>query len=298
MPLKELKANLVPGIKELNVFVRKNLLSASLSGEIASSLKGRGIEFEDYRVYSEGDDASRIDWRTSKRARKLLVREYKIDININAFFLIDVSESMLFSSTKRLKCEYAAEVACSLFYGVLQVGNSVGFGLFNDNMKMVNKPKQGKKQFYIFCKEIGNPKNYGGKKDMRKALQQTLSILDKKGLVIIISDFINEDEKWLNTLKVMAQKHEVIGIMIRDPRDYSLPKNTGQILIEDPFSKQLLYVDAAQYSKPYEQFNRNQINLINTVFTNNRATLLQLRTDQEYLTPLMMFFRKRGGRWK
>ena len=113
MPLKEFKAKLVPEIKELNIFIKKNLLTTALSGELISSLKGRGIEFEDYRDYTVEDDAGRIDWRASKRAQRILVREYKLDVNFNAFFLIDVSESMLFakeeeessnSSTSRLLC--------------------------------------------------------------------------------------------------------------------------------------------------------------------------------------------------
>jgi uncharacterized protein (DUF58 family) len=298
MPLKEFKANLIPGIKELNVFVRKNLLSASLSGEIASSLKGRGVEFEEYRIYGMGGDASRIDWRASKKARKLLIREYKIDITINVFFLIDVSESMLFASTHNLKCEYAAQVASSLFYGILQAGNSVGFALFNDSLHMLDKPKMGKRQFYIFSKEISNPKNYGGKKDLRKVLQLTMSILDKKCLIFIVSDFINNDDKWLDFFKIITQKHEIIGIMVRDPRDISLPKHLGQIVIEDPFSKQRLYVDASQYQRQYEEFNKKQIELYNRVFTNNRASMLLLKTDTDYMTPLLQFLKRRGGRWK
>ncbi len=298
MPLKEFKANLIPGIKELNVFVRKNLLSASLSGEIASSLKGRGIEFEEYRNYGPGEDASRIDWRASKRARKLLIREYKIDININAFFLIDVSESMLFASTKKLKCEYAAEVTSSLFYGIIQSGNSVGFALFNDSLHMVDKPKLGKRQFYVFCKEVSNPKNYGGKKDLKKALQQALSILDKKCLIFIVSDFISHDDRWLDVFKILSQKHDIIGIMVRDPMDLAIPRTLGQIIIEDPSTGEKMSIDSYKCYKSYADFNKNQLMLYNTIFVKNRASLLQLTTNESYLQPLLQFFKMRGGSWK
>ena len=124
MPLKKFNANLVPGIKELSIKVKKDLLTTAMSGELASKLRGRGIEFEDYRDYNTYDDANRIDWRASQRAQRLLVRQYKLDVNFNAFFLIDTSESMLFSSQKKLKCEYAAEVANTIFYGILTSGNS------------------------------------------------------------------------------------------------------------------------------------------------------------------------------
>jgi uncharacterized protein (DUF58 family) len=298
MPLKEFKANLIPGVKELNVFVRKNLLAASMSGEIGSSLKGRGIEFEEYRSYGKGEDSARIDWRASKKSRKLLIREYKLDININAFFMIDVSESMLFASTPMLKCEYAAQVASTLFYGILEAGNSVGFCLFNDTLHMVNKPLMGRRQFYIFSKEISNPKNYGGGKDLRKVLQQALSILDRKCLIFIVSDFINADDRWIDVFKIIARKHEVIGVMVRDPRDIAIPKNLGQINIEDPLTGERMHIDAHKCYKEYEDFNQGQMKLFDTVFINNRASLLQLRTDESYLQPTLQFLKRRGGRWK
>ncbi len=298
MPLKEFKAKLVPEIKELNLFLRKNLLSTSLAGELISSLKGKGIEFEDYRDYCVEDDASRIDWRASKRAQRLLVREYKLEVNFKVFFLIDTSESMLFASTSKLKCEYAAQVACSLFYGILQTGNSIGFGLFNEKINKLSMPLMGKKQFHTFTKEISNPKNYGGKKDAGKAIQQTLKLIDTKSLIFFISDFIFPDDSWIEFLKIMATKNEVIGIMIRDPRDLSLPKDAGQLVLEDPFSENKIYVDSKQYMPLYEEYNEKQLRLIRSIFTSYKSNLLELKTNVPYLDPMLEFFKTRGARWR
>jgi uncharacterized protein (DUF58 family) len=298
MPLKEFKAKLVPEIKELNIFIKKNLLSTALSGELISSLKGRGIEFEDYRDYSVEDDAGRIDWRASKRAQRTLVREYKLDVNFNAYFLIDVSESMLFASTSKLKCEYAAQAICSLFYGIIQTGNAVGFGLFNDRLVKMSKPMMGKKQFYNFTRVISDPKNYGGKKDMSSAIKQSLVLLDKRALVIIVSDFLFKDDSWLHFLKIMAQKHEVMGIVVRDPRDNTLPINGGQIIFSDIDSDERIYIDSKQYNQIYEEYGKKQMNLIRSVFKQNKLSLVELTTDVPYLNPLLQFFKTRGGRWR
>ncbi|MBN2368509.1 DUF58 domain-containing protein [Candidatus Woesearchaeota archaeon] len=298
MPLREFKAKLVPEIKELNVYVKKNLLSAAMTGELMSSLKGRGVEFEDYRDYTNTDDAARIDWRASKRSQRLLVREYKLEINFSIFFLVDVSESMLFSSTSKLKCEYAAEVVTSLFYGILQIGNSIGFGLFNTSLFKIAQPLMGKKQFYYFTREISNPGNYGGEKNLAKAMQQVISILDRKSLIIIVSDFLTEDDTWIDFLKIMAQKHQALGIMIRDPRDLVIPEDAGQIVLEDPYSKESIYVDAKQYSKIYEEHNLKKLKSIRSVFQHNAADLLELTTDKHYLNPTLEFFKKKGGRWR
>lgn len=297
MPLKEFKAKLVPEIKELNFFLKKNLLSSSLTGELMSSLKGRGIEFEDYRDYTVEDDASRIDWIASKRSQRTLVREYKLEVNFKVLLLIDVSESMLFSSTKKLKCEYAAEVACSLLYGLLQVGNAVGYGFFNDGISKMVMPKMDKKQFYNFTKEISNPKNYGNKKNFNKAIEQSLRLIDKKSLFIIISDYIFQDNSWVDFFKILATKNEILGIMIRDQREYEIP-DVGQIIIEDPFSKEKLYIDTKQYSKAYKEYNEKQLKFIRSIFTSNRANLMELPTNEHYIHNMLEFFRKSGARWR
>lgn len=298
MPLKKFNADLVPGIKELTLSVKKNLLTTAMSGELASKLKGRGIEFEDYRDYDTHDDANRIDWRASQRSQRLLVREYKLDVNFNAFFLVDASESMLFSSTKKLKCEYAAEVANSIFYGVLASGNSTGFAIFNDGVKALVKPMLGKKQYHLFAKEISDVNNYGGKKDFKKAVRHTLSILDRKTLIFIVSDFIGLETELAEYLKIMAHVHEVIGVMIQDPRDIRIPDNIGQIVLQDPFSNDKIYVDSKQYAEIYYQHNLKRINLIRTIFQRTKSKLIELSTDEEYFNPLLRFFRKIGARWR
>ena len=298
MPLKEFKATMYPGIKDLTLKVNKKILQNAMSGELVSSLKGRGIEFEDFRDYTSFDDASRIDWRSSQKAQRLLVREYKIDVNFNVFFIIDTSESMLFASTKKLKCEYASEVITSIFYGLLSSGNAVGFGMFNGKKSKVVKPLMGKKQFHLYAKEISDPKNYGHKKNFAKAMQQTLAMLDRKALIFLISDFIDMGPELEKYIRIISQVHEVVGIMVRDPRDIELPKDIGQIVLQDPNTEETIYIDARQYSKIYNQHNEKQLDLIRTIFHKNKSKLLELRTDRPYFNPLLKFFTKIGGRWR
>lgn len=298
MPLKEFKANLVPGLKEVTLKVKKNLLTTAMSGELASSLKGRGIEFEDYRDYTPTDDAGRIDWRASQRAQRTLVREYKLDINFNAFFLIDTSESMLFASTNKLKCEYSAEVVASLFNGILSSGNSVGFAMFNDGVTKMVKPMLGKKQFHLFSREISDSKNYGGKKNFKKAAHQVMSLLDRKALIFIVSDFVGIEKDLAEFIKIMSHVHEVVGVMIRDPIDITLPAVGGQFVLQDPYSDDTIYIDSKEYLHMYKQYNEKEVQVLRQVFHGCKAKLLELRTDQSYFNPLLKFLKRAGGRWR
>jgi uncharacterized protein (DUF58 family) len=298
MPLKEFKADLIPGIKEVTINVKKELLTSVMTGELASSLKGRGIEFEDFREYNPTDDAHRIDWRASQRSQKTLVREYKLDVNFNTLFMIDVSESMLFASTKQLKCEYAAEVVSSLFNGILGSGNSVGFALFSDGVKKMVKPLLGKKQFHLFTRQISDPKNYGGKRDMFKSLNQAMNLLKRKALIFIVSDFIGVEKEIASYLKIVSHVHDVIGVMVRDPLDIALPKVNGQYVLQDPFNDNTIYIDAHEYAKKYKDYNEKQIKLLRTIFHNSKAKLLELETDKSFFNPTLKFLKQMGARWR
>ena len=113
MPVKSLNIDLLPVLRKIP-FVKKGLLTSTTVGAYKSVFKGRGLEFAGYRPYSTTDDASLIDWKATARTGDVLVREYIEERNLNIIFLFDVSDSMLFGSTDKLKAEYAAELVASL----------------------------------------------------------------------------------------------------------------------------------------------------------------------------------------
>ena len=170
----EFEIDLTPRIRRLEIFTRRIMRTKFISGYL-SAFKGKGLEFEDYREYTTNDDARLIDWKASVRSNKLLVKEFVEERNLNVFFLIDVSSSMVFGSTRKLKNEYTAELAASMCYAILMAGDSVGFALFADRIVDKVKPDIGMKQFFTFSRALVNPKSYGG----RSAFKE----LYRKGLV-------------------------------------------------------------------------------------------------------------------
>lgn len=298
MAIKEFKADLVPKVKKTELHPKRDILTASLAGNLITSYKGKGMEFEGYRNYSPQDDATHIDWKASLRAQRLLVREYDIERNYSVFFLIDVSNSMLFSSTDKLKCEYAAELVASMLFGVLYLDAGAGFGLFTDRIIVKAPPQMGKKQFYVFSKEITNVNNYGGNFDIESAIKFLLSVLKQKTIIVIVSDFIGLKGNWFRYLEILSQRHEVMGIMIRDPRDRELPANGGQYIVEDPYSDDKLYIDSGQYKKLFEEEVKKEENIIMNKFKLTKSDIVLLTTDQPFTKPIINFLRKRGVRWK
>jgi len=137
MPIKDLRIDLSSGLRKLDINARKDVLSRTLEGEWTTVFKGRGIESAGFRSYTFGDDASLIDWKASLRAKQTLIREFEDYKNFTVFFLFDVSDSMLFTSTDKLKCEYAAEMIYVLADAINKAGDSVGMAMFTD--KFLNK---------------------------------------------------------------------------------------------------------------------------------------------------------------
>lgn len=293
MAIKELRVDLSPQLQKAEVFGRRSVLSKTLSGNWVTVMKGRGIEFAGYRSYTYGDDASLIDWRASLRAKETLVREFEEYKSFSVFILLDVSNSMLFSSHEKLKAEYAAEMAFSLAEGILRNGNAVGLGMFTDELKVSMYPEIGKGVLDRISTQLQNPEHYGGKFDIKKVLRQTVSFLKSNAILLIISDFIGMEEGWERYIRMLSSKFELIGLMVRDPRDHTLPRNTGQYLLEDPFSKESLYVDVNDIAKKYHELAVADEKRIQAVFEQVKGGLALISTAEDFVDPIMRFLRRR-----
>ncbi|MEM3370540.1 MAG: DUF58 domain-containing protein [Candidatus Woesearchaeota archaeon] len=293
----ELKLNFKPILKQLEIFTKKEI-SGYFSGGYLSSVKGKGMDFDSFREYSPFDDASRIDWKASVRAQKLLVREFKEERNLEVVIVLDVSSSMCYTSTpSQSKAEYAAELASAIAFGILRAGDSVGLLMYSDHPAAELKANSGIKQYYNLLRQLSNPKLYEGKFNF-KELMDYLNKKFKKGTVIIlISDFIGLKPGWQDLIRVACKKFEMIGICVRDPMDNSIPEGIGKIVISDPFSNDQLMFDSEKIRGKYEKLNKEFLFELDKVFTESGGSLLQLLTSQHFVHRVNEFFIKRK-KWR
>ena len=297
MTKRKLKIDLTKNIKKLEITTRK-LVGSGLVGSYKSAFKGRGLEFTNYRDYTQNDDASAIDWKASVRTGKLLIKQYEEERKIDVFFLIDVSSSMVFGSTDKLKNEYAAELAASLAFTILEAGDEVGFGLFNDKMDIISHPTSGKHQFFSLAKALSNPINYGGNYDLDNAIKHLLNFLPSGALLIIISDFIGLKGDWTHYLKTASGKFDIIAIKITDPRDIKLPAESYNIMLADPYSNKTVVIDPLYAKLEYEQYVTEQKRLLEDSFMKMHIDILDLSTDKSFIQPLINFFMRRHRKWR
>jgi uncharacterized protein (DUF58 family) len=294
MAIKKFEAELIPKLRKLDLHAKQIVLSQLLEGNWAATFKGHGMEFTGYRSYNFGDDASLIDWKASLRSKSLLVKEYEPEKSVNVYFMFDVSNSMLFTSTKKLKAEYGAELVSSLAYAILGTGDAVGLSMFTDRLVTRMSMNTGRRMHYLMVKDLTNVNNYGGNFDLGKSLNFLFSFLDQKAVIIIVSDFLGLKEDWHKYLRIASQRYEVIGIMIRDPRDRELPRNVGQYMLEDPYTGEKLYIDANQYADAYKKYVEKEEAEIEQFFKVMRSDFLKLTTDQDFYKPIITFFKKRA----
>ncbi len=285
-------------ILNLDISMKSPVKSRAM-GKYSSIFKGKGLEFDGFRAYSENDDDSGlIDWKASVRANELLVREFVEERNVNVFFLIDVGSTMQFGSIGKLKGEYVAEVALSLAYTILKTGDAVGFCLYSENDRCKYSFVSGPKQFYMFSESITNPRFYGGSFNFNRAAEFLLGFAKKGDIVFLISDFINLKGDWKSSLNMIAGKFEAIGIMIRDVRDSKMPSGTGVVTIEDPVTGRQITMKSSNVKKRYEEYAKKQEAMVENAFLRAKQGFIKIYTNESFVEPITNFFNLRSRRWR
>lgn len=292
--MKEIDIKIKPLMAKLEMVYRGVISRGELPGRYTSVYRSRGTDFEGYREYLPSDDSRMIDWKASMRTQKLLVRILREERNLDVMFLFDVSDTMLCSSTSKLKCEYAAEVIASLAYAMMSVGDKVGIIMHNNKIVKRLLPETGLIGFHKLGKALSDPKNYGGGMDMRRAIRYMVSDTGvRQGTVIfIISDFLGLKDDWERSFKVAAQKYITNGILIKDPVDMEMPMVRGNTVVEDPISGEKMVVDPRTASEHFKMITEGQRKRLVKLFSGLNNGILELQTDKPFLKPTMKFLRR------
>ncbi|MDD5178043.1 MAG: DUF58 domain-containing protein [Candidatus Nanoarchaeia archaeon] len=294
---RELKVDLTPLIKKLEIVTRMTV-STEIMGGYRSFFKGVGLEFEDYRLYNQDDDASKIDWKASLRSDSLLVKQYSEERNLEVFFLVDVSDNMVFGSIDKLKNEYAAELVASFVHVILTSGDKAGMALYANNLVEKITPSRKKDQFYAITKALVNPNFYGGSFNFADAMNFLSKFLKKRSIIFVVSDFLDLDAGWDAPLKMASQKYDLVFVSVRDPRDYEMPEKSYQVVVEDPKTGEQLVVSPAEIRERYSTYTKQQEELLKSKLDVLGIDYLFLKTNESFVEPVIAMFRRRKARWK
>jgi len=259
--------------------------------------QGRGLEFDSYRDFSPSDDAELIDWKATLRANSLLAKKYVEERNLNIYFLVDVSNSMLFGSGNKLKAEYAAEFVIALSHLIVNSGDKIGLVMFSDDVVKILHPSHSKNQFALFTKFLSDPSFYGGGFNLHRAIEHTLQIVKSSYTVFIfVSDFIKTQKSCERCLRLMGSKFETIAVMVRDQMDERLPETSYQFAVQDPYSGRQMVLDPAIAAEGYRKNVVRQKGMMKEIFQKSKIDLLELMTDKSFAIPTASFLKARATR--
>jgi uncharacterized protein (DUF58 family) len=219
-------------------FIQRSRSHQQLAGRMQSTLRGRGLVFEELREYLPGDDVRSIDWRVTARTSRPVVRVYGEEKERPAVLLVDQRINMFFGSRRSMKSVTAAEAAMLCAWRILGSGDRIGGFVFGDTDCAEIKPHRSRNAVIALADHIAE-KNAELSADYSRspapdalddALRKTASIAHHDHLIIVISDFDGHGEATRELLLQLAASNDVICLLIYDPFLLDLP-TAGEIVV-------------------------------------------------------------------
>lgn len=269
----------------------KRKASNLFMGEYHSSFKGRGMIFSEVRPYQYGDDVRNIDWNKTARYSEPYVKVFEEERELTMYLLIDVSESGNFGTRKQIKMETIAEIAASLAFSATTYNDKVGLVLYTDQIEKFIPPKKGKQHVLRIVREIISYEPKSKKTDLAVTLEQFMKYARRKSNVFIISDFIDSSD-YDKPLRVASKKHDITGLRIFDEKESFFP-NIGLVHVQDQETGEIRLIDTSstETRKMYAAYYHELDKRYHAIFKNNNAGSLSIRSDQDYVHPLLNYFK-------
>ena len=279
-------------VRELEIKSKK-ITTHLFTGEYHSAFKGKGMSFREVREYYAGDDIRFIDWNVSARFSHPFTKVFEEERELTVMLLIDTSASNLFGTVTRQKKELITEMAAVLTFSAVSNNDKVGVIFFSDKIEKYIPPKKGRQHALYIVSELLTVEPTKKGTNLDDAIKYFTTAVKQKSIAFILSDFLTSG--YDDDLKVIGNKHDVIGIRVYDKMDMQLP-DAGLIQVEDAETGKILWVDSsdAMVRYNYQQHFMQQSELSKNYFRKAGAELLHVRTDDDYVKILQQFFIKRN----
>ena len=279
-------------VRKIEIKTRR-LSDHIFSGEYHTSFKGRGMTFSEVRQYQYGDDVRAIDWNVTARYNEPFVKVFEEERELTMMLMVDISGSESFGTKNQLKRDMITEIAATLAFSATQNNDKIGLLLFSDQIELFIPPKKGKSHVLRIIRELIESESKSKKTDLSQALKYLSSVLKKKAIVFLISDFMVKDYE--HTLKIASKRHDVTGIRVFDQREESIP-NIGVVNMLDAETGEILLVDTTsnKVRMDYEKYYRENVNYFKDIFSKCGAGTISSRVDESYVTKLLGYFKARN----
>lgn len=274
----------------------KGMVNNLFGGEYQSAFKGRGMEFSEVREYTYGDDIRQIDWNVTARTGDPFIKQFEEEREQTLMLCVDISQSGVFGSQNQSKMELSIEICAVLAFSAIKNGDKVGLVLFTDEIEKVIPPKKGRIHVLRLIRELLTTEPNGKGTDLSEALSYVNRLLNRRAIVILASDF--QDENYDRQMKITSRKHDLVNIFINDKLEDELP-DLGLVTLRDAETGEEMLVDTSseKVRKEYKKKRRVHKANLRDRFLRMKIDTIELETNASYIRPLMSFFRRRMHRY-
>ncbi len=272
-----------------------HLVNEALAGQYHSAFKGRGMEFEEVRLYQIGDDVRSIDWNVSARFGHPYVKLFREERELTVMLVVDISRSQDFGTREQMKRELVAELGATLAFSAIKNNDKIGLICFTDRVEKFIPPRKGTSHVLRVIRELLAYEPSGVGTNISIAMEHLKRVTRRRSVVFLISDFI--DEGYETALRIAKRRHDLILIQITDQRETRYPK-VGLIHLQDQETGRRIMVDASSASW------RNTFSQLASITQESRQKLwrrlkldfIQIFTGEPFAESLTKFFHAREKR--
>ncbi|MCU0309985.1 MAG: DUF58 domain-containing protein [Acidimicrobiales bacterium] len=285
-------------LRRLELAVTRRL-DGLLQGDHRGLTPGHGSDPGEIRAYQPGDDVRRIDWNVTARLRDTHVRDTVADRELETWVLVDASASLAFGSALAEKRDLALAGVAAVAFLTTRTGNRIGALTVDGSGTTVTVPARGGRvhtQALLRRVLAAVEEPPAGRVDLARSLVRLGSLARRRGLVVIVSDFLDTGE-WTTALRALALRHDVVCLEVVDPLELALPA-VGALHLLDPETGEELEVrtDDGRLRERYARAAAEQRTAIAGRMRAAGADHLQLRTDRDWLLDLARFVSRRRDR--
>lgn len=281
-------------VRQIEIRTR-GVVNEIMSGEYHAVFKGRGMNFAEVREYQIGDDVRSIDWNVSARMGHPYIKLFEEERELLVMLLVDLSSSSQFGSGAALKAELAAELAAVLAFSAIRNNDKVGLVLFTDKVEKFVAPRKGQTHILRILRELLTFEPQRSGTDVRGALEYVNSVVKKRAIVFLISDFIDTD--YDKALRIVGRRHDLTAVHLTDPREYQLP-DIGLVRVHDAETGARHWLDTSSADvrrRLYTGYRQWQAG-VKTLCQRSGVDYLPLETGRDFVRPLIQFFKRREQR--
>jgi len=271
----------------------KLVVEGFIIGMHKSPYHGFSVEFSEHRPYGFGDEIKFIDWKLWAKTDRFYIKQFEEETNLKCHIVLDKSASMEYGSDKINKFDYSKTLTAALIYLMIKQQDAVGLTMFDDSIKTMIKPRSKISHLNSLLKAMHKTKT-GGETSISKLLHTLAESITKKGLIILISDLLDDENEVIKGLRHFKHKgHEVIIFHIIDPKEKNLDFNQN-INFLDIENHSSLITDTRQIKDQYNKAFNNFCNFYKKHCSMNKIDYIPISTDNSLDISIMQYLIKRN----